>query len=103
MILAFVISFIIIFCGFIYASIFMFKNWKTISYELAIIYFFIVYTAGVHTPFSVQARYTVPIHLCLLILLSLVRLEGVEPSSRVYETPALTIKLQAHKKLKAVI
>ena len=72
MILAFVISFIIIFCGFIYASIFMFKNWKTISYELAIIYFFIVYTAGVHTPFTVQARYSVPIHLCLLILLSII-------------------------------
>jgi hypothetical protein len=72
MVLAFAISFIIIFCGFIYASIFLFKNWKTISYELAIIYFFILYTAGVHTPFSVQARYSVPIHLCLLILLSII-------------------------------
>ena len=37
-----------------------------------------------------------------MILLSLVRLEGVEPSSRVYETPALTIKLQAHKNLWAI-
>ena len=72
MILAFAITFIIIFCGFIYVSIFIFKNWKTISYELAIIYFFILYTAGVHTPFSVQARYSVPIHLCLLILLSII-------------------------------
>ena len=72
MILASAISFSIIFCGFIYATIFVFKNWKNIPHELAVIYFFIVYTAGVHTPFSVQARYTVPIHLCLLILLSII-------------------------------
>jgi hypothetical protein len=72
MILASAITFSIIFCGFIYASIFVFKNWKNIPYEIAVIYFFILYTAAVHTPFTVQARYTVPIHLCLLILLSII-------------------------------
>ena len=72
MILASAITFSIIFCGFIYASIFVFKNWKNIPYEIAVIYFFILYTAAVHTPFTVQARYSVPIHLCLLILLSII-------------------------------
>jgi hypothetical protein len=72
MIAAFGITFTIIFCGFIYTSFFVLKNWRKLSYEFFLIYIFIIYTAGVHMPFSVQARYSVPIHLCLLILLSII-------------------------------
>ena len=72
MITAFGITFTIIFCGFIYTSFFVLKNWRNLSYEFFLIYIFIIYTAGVHMPFSVQARYSVPIHLCLLILLSII-------------------------------
>ena len=72
MLLAFAISFSIIFCGFLFISFFILRNWQNISHEILIIYSFILYTAGVHIPFSVQARYSVPIHLCLLILLSII-------------------------------
>ena len=72
MILAFAISFSIIFCGFLYSTFFILKNLKTVSSEILILYSYIFYTAAVHVPFSVQARYTVPIHLCLLVLLSII-------------------------------
>lgn len=72
MLLAFVISFSIIFCGFLFVTFFIIKNWRNLSYEIFVMYIFIIYTAGVHMPFSVQARYSVPIHLCLLILLSII-------------------------------
>ena len=72
MILAFLISFSVIFCGFLYSTFFIVKNWTMISSEMLILFFYIFYTAAVHTPFSVQARYSAPIHLCLLILLSII-------------------------------
>ncbi len=72
MILAFAISFSVIFCGFLYSTFYIFKNWIMLSSEILILYAYIFYTASVHVPFSVQARYTVPIHLCLLILLSII-------------------------------
>jgi hypothetical protein len=69
---AFGVTFTLLFGGFIYTSFFLLKNWRNLSYEFFLIYIFIIYTAGVHMPFSVQARYSVPIHLCLLILLSII-------------------------------
>lgn len=72
MIFAFAISFSVIFCGFLYSTFYIIKNLKTVSSEILILYSYIFYTAAVHVPFSVQARYTVPIHLCLLILLSII-------------------------------
>jgi len=72
MMLAFTISFTIIFCGFLYSTFYIIKNWTTLSSEMLTLYCYIFYTAAVHVPFSVQARYTVPIHLCLLILLSII-------------------------------
>lgn len=72
MVLAFAISFSVIFCGFLYSTFYIIKNWTTLSSEMLILYSYIFYTAAVHVPFTVQARYTVPIHLCLLILLSII-------------------------------
>ena len=69
---AFLSTFFIILGGFIFLTIYLIKNFVILNNHFLYLYTYIIYTAAIHTPFTVQARYTIPIHFIILILLSLV-------------------------------
>lgn len=70
MIYPFLITFTLIFGGLIAVVFFFFK--KILHFKIYfIIFLLIVYFGLIHTPFSIQARYTVPVHILILFLLSI--------------------------------
>jgi hypothetical protein len=69
---AFGSTFIFILGGFLLITVFLIRNFNQINNNFLFLYSYIIYTAAIHTPFTVQARYSVPIHFIILVLLSLV-------------------------------
>ena len=65
----FIVSFTFILLG-LFVSIFYFVFKKKLSLNTIFVFCLILYFGVIHTPFAVQARYLVPIHLFILVLLS---------------------------------
>jgi hypothetical protein len=67
----FVVTFIFIFCGLLFVLYSFIRNY--ISYKKYWPFLLIILYYGLlHVPFAIQARYTVPVHLFILLLLAIV-------------------------------
>lgn len=66
----FLVTFVFIFCGLLFILFSFFRKWLSFKqfWPLLLI---IIYYGLVHIPFVIQARYTVPVHIFILMLLSL--------------------------------
>ena len=67
----FLITFFSIFIGLLIALIYYLKNRKKIDESFEILLMISLYYGAVSMPFAAQGRYTVPIHFCILIMLSI--------------------------------
>ena len=67
----FLITFFSIFIGMLIALIYYLKNRKKIDESFEILLMISLYYGAVSMPFAAQGRYTVPIHFCILIMLSI--------------------------------
>ena len=66
----FVVTLIFIFCGLLYITISTILSKKYFPYQWILI-LLCWYYGVVHLPFTMQSRYTIPVHLLILVLLSL--------------------------------
>jgi hypothetical protein len=71
MLIPFLITFVSIFLGLIFISLNLLK-FKEYLLKYSTIYFFILYWGICHIAFAIQSRYTVPVHLLTIALLSCV-------------------------------
>ncbi|HEX5652247.1 MAG TPA: hypothetical protein VFX58_04185 [Chitinophagaceae bacterium] len=67
----FLVTFTFIFCGLLFLLFSLFRGWLAWRIYWPI-FLFILYYGMAHLPFGVQARYTVPVHIFILMLLSIV-------------------------------
>lgn len=67
----FLVSFVFIFLGLILSIIFILKRRLFNNINVLLILLLCFYQGFIHIAFSVQARYTVPVHLLILLLLSI--------------------------------
>jgi hypothetical protein len=67
----FLISFVFIFTGLLLSLVFIIKKRLFKNVAVLTLVMISIYQGVIHTPFSVQARYTVPVHLIILGLLSI--------------------------------
>jgi hypothetical protein len=65
----FILSFIFIFCGLIFLIYSTFAAKKDLF--LIFLLFISIYQGIIHVPFAIQARYTIPVHLIILMLLAI--------------------------------
>ena len=67
----FIVTISVILFGIFFISLHIVKGWREINFEIKIIFFAVIYFGVIHTPFATQARYTVPIHMLVFLLLSI--------------------------------
>jgi|TARA_Y100000310_G_scaffold345350_1_gene464017 hypothetical protein len=77
----FTITFTFIFCGLLFVSYHLISKQFAFS-KYTDLYILIIYFGLCHIPFAVQARYTVPVHLLVLTLLSCTIMEFVIEAPR---------------------
>lgn len=66
----FAVTFSTIFMGLIASLVCMMRKQFRTNWRLVILLLFSVYMGACHFPFAIQARYTVSVHFCILVLLS---------------------------------
>ena len=67
----FLVTFIFVFLGLLYISFKSAIIWRQLDGNLKIMLAIIFYFGAIHAPFATQARYTVPIHLLIFILVAI--------------------------------
>ena len=71
LVLPFIITVFFILSFFLFNSFILIAKHKKIKIEIWFIYIIIIYVMIIHTPFPIQARYSVPVHYCILAIFSL--------------------------------
>jgi hypothetical protein len=66
----FLVTFTLVFLGIVFIFYNMINKWRLLSFELKIMFITIIYFGLIHTPFATQARYTIPVHMLVFLLVS---------------------------------
>jgi hypothetical protein len=67
----FLVTFTFIFCGLLFILFSLFRKWISLKIFWPFL-LIIAYYGVMHIPFGVQARYTVPVHIFILLLLAVI-------------------------------
>ena len=68
--LPFTITFTFIALGMILSVLYGLKKLKRLKFEYFVMILMILYQGAVHIPFTIKSRYTIPVHILILVLLS---------------------------------